>query len=123
MSEMGSGKVRSKKMLPSKKHWLTGQELSPLNQHVVDSHADKSREEWTVEVEESNIGATPQVKQEPQDDYFLERRDDSYFEPPDDNFLEPRSPQQNSSTDQLQVLTSLLKTLQWLCYCFFILLF
>ena len=120
--------------MSSKKHWLTGQELIPVYQHVVDSCADKSREERAVEVEESNIGASPQVKQEPQDDdfleyqddyfleyqddYFLECRDDSYFEPPDDNFLEPRSPQQNSSTDQLKVLTSLLKTWQWLCYCF-----
>ena len=106
MSEMGSREVHSKKMLSSKKHWLTGQELIPVYQHVADSYADKSREEWTVGVEESNIEANPQVEQEPQDDSFVEPHGDGFVEPQDDNFLERQSLQQSSSSDQIKVLTS-----------------
>ena len=38
----------------------------PLNED------DNMKVEWNVEVEESDILATPQVKQEASDDYFLE---------------------------------------------------
>ena len=67
-------KKKSKKMflLTSKKCWLIDEKLIPLYQHLVDDYSDILREEWTVKVEETDIETTPQVKEEPEEDYLVE---------------------------------------------------
>ena len=91
----GSKTARSKKMkklkkeflLTSKKCWLIEEKLLPLYQHIVDDYSDKLREEWVKE-EQSDVEATPQVKEEPLDDYLVE----------------PRPVHLNNSTDQFKVI-------------------
>ena len=65
-------KLKKKFLLTSKKCWLIDEKLLPLYQHIVDNFSDKLREEWTVKVEETDIETTPQVKEEPQDDYIVD---------------------------------------------------
>ena len=83
MSHIRSKRARSKKkkkskkmfLLTSKRCWLIEEKLLPLYQHLVDSYSIKlRREEWTVKVEETDLKATPQVKEEPLDDYLLEHQ-------------------------------------------------
>ena len=85
---------KSKKMclLTSKKCWLIDEKLLPLHQHLVDDYSDKLREEWTVKVEETDIQATSQVKEEPEDDYLVE----------------PQSAHLNNSTNQFKVIIPVL---------------
>ena len=79
MSGRRSRKVRCKKskkkskkfLLTSKKCWLIEDNLIPFYQHLVDGYS-KLREEWTVKVEETDLEATPQVKEEPQDEYMVD---------------------------------------------------
>ena len=81
MSEVKSKRVRiqmrkKKKMkkflLTSKKCWVMEGKLIPLYQHLVGNYSVKLREEWDVKVEETDLEATPQVKEEPQDDYLVD---------------------------------------------------
>ena len=80
MSEIKSKKVRSKKkknlkkkfLLTSKKCWVIEEKLIPFYQHLVDDYSVQLREEWSVKVEETDLEATPQVKEEPQDDYMVD---------------------------------------------------
>ena len=65
-------KTKKKKfLLASKKCWVIDEKLLPFYQHLVDDYSVKLREEWTVKVEETDIEATPQVKEEPLDDYLV----------------------------------------------------
>ena len=97
MSEIKSKKVRSKKkkkmkskfLLTSKKCWFMEDNLIPFYQHLVDDYS-KLREEWTVKVEETDLEATPQVKEEPQDDYMVDSQ----------------HPQSSSRMNQLEVIIS-----------------
>ena len=99
MSDRRSRKVACKKkktlkkefLLTSKKCWLIDEKLLPLYQHLVDSYSVKLREDCTARVEESDIDATAQVKEEPQDEYFME----------------PQSLQLNSPTNPSEVIISL----------------
>ena len=52
------------------------EKLLPLYQHLVDDYSFRSREEWTVKVEESNIETTQQVKEEPLDDFLVQNQVD-----------------------------------------------
>ena len=94
MSHIRSRTVRSKKkskkmfLLTSKKCWLIEEKLIPLFQHLVDDYSVKLREEWTVKVEETDIETTPQVKEEPLDDYLVE----------------PQPEHLNNSTNQFKVI-------------------
>ena len=100
MSGRRSKRARSKKMkkskkmflLTSKKCWLLEEKLLPLYQHLVDDYSFKLREEWTVKVEETDIEVTPQVKEEPEDDYLVE----------------PQPVHLHNSTNQFKVIISLL---------------
>ena len=47
-----------------------------MYQHLVDDYSFRSREEWTVKVEESNIETTQQVKEEPLDDFLVQNQVD-----------------------------------------------
>ena len=58
-------------LLTSKKCWLMEDNLIPFYQHLVDDYS-KLRKEWTVKVEETDLEATPQVKEEPQEDYLVD---------------------------------------------------
>ena len=88
MSEVRNRKVSSKRkklkmfLLTSKKCWLMDEKLMPLYQHLVDGYSDKLREEWEVKVEESDIEAIQQVKQEPRDDFLAEITDQNLVEYP-----------------------------------------
>ena len=69
---MRKKKKMMKFLLTSKNCWLLEEKLLPLYQHLVDGYSIKLREEWNVKVEETDIEATPQVKEEPQDDYIVD---------------------------------------------------
>ena len=84
-------KLKKKFLLTSKKCWIL-EKLLPFYQHLVDDYSVKLREEWGVKVEETDIETTPQVKEEPEDDYLMESQ----------------SVHLNNSTNQFKVIIPLL---------------
>ena len=104
MSGIKRKRVRSKKkkkmkkqfLLTSMKCWLIEEKLMPFYQYLVDDYSEKLREEWTVKVEETDVDIT-QVKEEPQDD----------------DFVEPQSLQLNSNINGLKVILSHCKSRYW----------
>ena len=65
-------KLKKSFLLTSKKCWLIEEKLIPLYHHLVDGYSDKLREDWPIKTEESDFEITPQVKEEPQEDFLVE---------------------------------------------------
>ena len=85
-------KMKEMFLLTLEKCWLLDEKLLPFYQHLVDDYSDKLREEYTVEVEETDVEVVQQVKEEPQDDYLVE----------------PQQVHLNNSTNQFKVIIPLL---------------
>merc|ERR1712013_91210 len=64
-------KLKKRFLLTSKKCWLIEEKLIPLYHHLVDGYSDKLREERPIKTEESDFEITPQVKEEPQEDFLV----------------------------------------------------
>ena len=65
-------KLKKKFLLTSKECWLLEEKLIPLYQHLLDGYSVKLREEWTVKVEEKDMKVAQIVKEEPQEDCFVD---------------------------------------------------
>ena len=99
MSDRRTKRARCKKMkkskkmflLTSKKCWVIEEKLLPLYKYLVDDFSVKLREEW-IKVEETDIETTPQVKEEPEDNFLVE----------------PQSVHLNNSTNQFKVIIPLI---------------
>ena len=84
-----SKKKKRKKMylMTSKKCWLMEDRLVLLYQHLVDVYSEKLNSESSVTLGECDLGEMLEVKQEPQDDDFLESPYVHQSKPTDDKVL------------------------------------